>query len=80
MYVFDAKTGAPFAGTKEITAKASLPSRGIAGLPLTLHRAGPGHYVADAVTLSPGGDWRVAVTDRVSDFDEYTTTVKVAVR
>lgn len=80
MYVFDAKTGAPFTGTKEITAKASLPSRGIAGLPLTLHRAGPGHYVADAVTLSPAGDWRIAVTDRVSDFDEYTTTVKATVR
>jgi copper transport protein len=80
MYVFDAKSGAPFTGTKEITAKASLPSRGIAGLPLTLHRAGPGHYVADAVTLSPGGDWKIAVTDRVSDFDEYATTVKASVR
>jgi copper transport protein len=80
MYVFDAKSGAPFTGTKEITAKASLPSRGIAGLPLTLHRAGPGHYVADAVTLSPVGDWKLAVADRVSDFDEYATTVKVTVR
>ena len=80
MYLFKAADGAPFTGTKELKVKASLPSRGIGPLDLTLHRAGPGHYVADAVTLSPGGDWKLAVTDRVSDFDEYTTTVKATVR
>jgi copper transport protein len=80
MYLFKAKDGAPFTGTKELTVKASLPSRNIGPLDLTLHRAGPGHYVADAVTLSPGGDWKLSVTDRVSDFDEYTTTVKATVR
>jgi copper transport protein len=80
LYLLNAKDGAPFTGTKELRAKASLPRRGIGPLDLTLHRAGPGHYVADAVTLSPGGDWRIAVTDRVSDFDEYETTVKVPVR
>jgi copper transport protein len=80
LYLFKAADGAPFTGTKELKVKASLPSHGIGPLDLTLHRAGPGHYVADAVTLSPGGDWRLAVTDRVSDFDEYTTTVKASVR
>jgi copper transport protein len=80
LYLFKAADGAPFTGTKEITVKASLPSHGIGPLDLTLHRAGPDHYVADAVTLSPGGDWKLAVTDRVSDFDEYTTTVKAPVR
>ena len=80
LYLLNAKDGAPFTGTKELRAKASLPGRGIGPLDLTLHRAGPGHYVADAVTLSPGGAWRIAVTDRVSDFDEYETTVKVPVR
>jgi copper transport protein len=80
MYLFKASDGAPFTGTKELTVTASQPSRGIGPLDLTLHRAGPGHYVADAVTLSPGGDWKLAVTDRVSDFDEYTTTVKATVR
>jgi copper transport protein len=80
VYLLNAKDGAPFTGTKELRAKASLPGRGIGPLDLTLHRAGPGHYVADAVTLSPGGDWRIAVADRVSDFDEYETTVKVPVR
>jgi copper transport protein len=80
MYLFSASDGAAFTGTKELKVKASLPSKGIGPLDLTLHRAGPGHYVADAVTLSPGGDWKLEVTDRVSDFDEYTTTVKAPVR
>ena len=80
LYLLSAKDGAPFTGTKELTVKATLPSRGIGPLALTMHRAGPGHYVADAVKLSPGGDWRLQVTDRVSDFDEYTTTVKATVR
>jgi copper transport protein len=80
MYLFKAADGAPFTGTKELKVKASLRSRNIGPLDLTLHRAGPGHFVADAVTLSPGGDWSIAVTDRVSDFDEYTTTVKATVR
>jgi copper transport protein len=80
LYLFDAKTGAAFTGTKELRVKASLPGKSIGPLDVTTHRAGPGHYVADAVTLSPGGDWRLEVTDRVSEFDEYTTTVKAHVR
>ena len=80
LYLLRATDGAPFTGTKELTVKATLPSRAIGPLALTMHRAGPGHYVADAVTLSPGGDWKLAVTDRVSDFDEYTAAVKAAVR
>jgi copper transport protein len=80
LYLFKAADGAPFTGTKELKVRATLPSRGIGPLDLTLHRAGPGHYVADAVALSPAGDWRLAVTDRVSDFDEYATTVKATVR
>jgi copper transport protein len=80
LYLLRAKDGAAFTATKELTVKATLPARRIGPLALTMHRAGPGHYVADAVTLSPGGDWKLAVTDRVSDFDEYTTTVKATVR
>jgi copper transport protein len=80
VYLFRSRDGAPFTGTKELRVKAGLPSRGIGPLDLTVHRAGPGHYVADAVALNPGGDWSIEVTDRVSDFDEYTTTVKAPVR
>jgi copper transport protein len=36
--------------------------------------------VADALQLVPGGTWQLTVTDRVSDFDEYTAKVTVPVR
>jgi copper transport protein len=79
VYLFRASDGAPFAATKELTLEARLPSKSIGPLTGTVHRAGPGHYVADALTLAPGGTWRVTVTDRVSAFDEYTTTFSVPV-
>jgi copper transport protein len=79
VYLFRAADGAPFAATKELTVEARLPSKSIGPLTATVHRAGPGHYVADALTLAPAGKWRVTVTDRVSDFDEYTASFSVPV-
>ncbi len=79
VYLFRAADGAPFAATKELTVEARLPSKSIGPLTATVHRAGPGHYVADALTLAPAGRWRVTVTDRVSDFDEYTASFSVPV-
>jgi copper transport protein len=80
VYLFDARTGAPFTKTKELTVEAMQHERGIGPLPVTVHKAGPGHYIGDAVVLSPGGTWELAIVDRVSDFDEYTKTLKVPVR
>ena len=80
LYVFDARTGAPFTGTKELTIDAALPSKAIGPLRATVNRAGPGHYVANALTLAPGGRWQITVTDRVSDFDEHTARFDVPVR
>ena len=80
IYLFDARSGAPYTKTKELTVQASLPSKRIGPLDATMSKAGPGHYVANTLQLVPGGDWQLAVTDRVSDFDEYTTTIKVPVR
>jgi copper transport protein len=80
VYLFDARSGAPYTKTRELTVQASLPSKGIGPLPATMSRAGPGHYVANTLQLVPGGDWKLAVVDRVSDFDEYTTTLAVPVR
>jgi len=80
VYLFDARSGAAYTNTKELTVKAALLSKNIAGLNVTMHQAGPGHYVADAFQLVPAGDWQITVTDRVSDFDEYTGTLKVPVR
>jgi copper transport protein len=80
VYLFDARSGAPYTKTKELTVHASLPSKRIGPLDATMSKAGPGHYVANTLQLVPGGDWKLDVTDRVSDFDEYTTTLKVPVR
>ena len=35
VYLYDAKTGAAYTGTKELTVKAALPSKGISGLEVT---------------------------------------------
>jgi copper transport protein len=80
LYLLRAKDGTPFAGTKELTVSLALPGKHIGPLPATAREAGPGHYVVDSVQLVPGGDWRLSVTSRVSEFDQYDTSLKVPVR
>lgn len=79
LYLFEAKGGAPFTGTKEITATATLKSKGLGSLPVKLIKSGPGHYTANSFQLVPGGDWTIEINDRVSVFDQYTTTIKAKV-
>ncbi len=80
MYVFKAADGAPFTGTRELRVQASLPGKKIGPLDLAVKTAGPGHYVVPSAELVPGGEWELTVTDRVSDFEEHTATVKADVR
>jgi copper transport protein len=80
VYLFDARSGAPYTKTKELTVQAALPSKGIGPLQAAMSKAGPGHYVANTLQLIPGGAWTLTVADRVSDFDQYTTTLQVRVR
>jgi copper transport protein len=80
VYLFDARSGAPYTKTKELTVEAMQHEKGIGPLPATIHKAGPGHYIADALVLSPGGTWHLTIVDRVSAFDEYTKTLEVPVR
>jgi copper transport protein len=80
VYLFDARTGAPYTKTKELDLQAALPAKHIGPLPATMRKAGPGHYIADTLQLLPGGDWKLTVTDRISDFDQYTKTIEVPVR
>jgi copper transport protein len=80
LYLLRARDGAPFTGTRQLSATLALPSKGIGPLTLKARPAGPGHYVVDTVALVPGGDWRLDVTSRVSDFDQYETSLKVPVR
>lgn len=80
LYLIDAKTGAQFTATKELTATAKLPAKGIGPLALKANVAGPGHYILSSAELSPGGTWEIEITDRVSEFEQYSHTVKVPVQ
>jgi copper transport protein len=79
LYLIDAKDGSQFTATKELTATARLPAKGIGPLPLRPNVAGPGHYVLNSAVLSPGGTWEIEITDRVSEFEQYSQTVKVPI-
>ena len=78
IYLFNAKSGAPFAKVKQFQASAALPEKSIS-LPLEPQLAGPGHYTIPGALLSASGDWRITLTVRVSAFDEYTKTIEVPV-
>jgi copper transport protein len=80
LYLFDAKSGAQFTATKELSVTASLPAKGIGPLPLKANVSGPGHYTLNAAVLSPGGTWTVTLVDRISEFEEFSRTVKVPIR
>jgi copper transport protein len=80
LYLIDAKTGAQFTATKELVAKAVLPSKGIGPLPIQVTPAGPGHYILSSVELTPGGTWEIKLVDRVSEFESFSRSVNVPVR
>lgn len=78
-YLFDRRSGAQYGRAKQVTVAAALPAKGIAGLPLDVRHAGPGHFIGHGA-LGVGGDWRLTVTVRVSAFDEYVTHLTVPIR
>lgn len=80
LYLINAKTGGQFTQTKELTATAKLPSKGIGPLTLKPIVAGPGHYVLNSAILSPGGTWTIEIVDRISEFEQFSRTVKVPIR
>jgi copper transport protein len=79
IYMFDAKSGAPFARAKQVKVSAALPEKSIS-LPLEPQLSGPGHYTIPDALLNASGEWRITLTVRTSAFDEYTTTTEVPVR
>jgi copper transport protein len=78
IYMFDAKSGAPYAKAKQVKASASLPEKSIS-LPLEPQLSGPGHYTIPGALLNASGEWRITLTVRTSAFDEYTTTTDVPI-
>jgi len=80
LYLIDAKTGQPYTATKELIVQARLPAKGIGPLALRVSRAGPGHYIASGAALEPEGEWTIAVTDRISEFQQFAHTITVPIR
>jgi len=80
LYLINAKSGTQFTATKELTVTARLPAKGIGPLPLKAFLAGPGHYVLRSTVLSPGGTWEIDIVDRISEFEQFTRTVKVPIQ
>ncbi len=78
LYLFDAKTGAPFAKVKELKATASLPEKSIS-LPLEPQLSGPGHYTIPSAFFNSAGEWGIDLDVRVSAFTEYTETIEVPI-
>jgi copper transport protein len=73
-------SGSHFTRTQELTASARLPAKGIGPLVLHSRPGGPGRYILSSVDLAPAGIWQLELTDRVSEFEQYTTTVKVPIQ
>jgi copper transport protein len=80
LYLTNARDGSQFTGTKELDVGLSLPKKNIGPLKANAQKAGPGHYVITGASFVPGGKWQVRITDRVSEFDEYDTTIEVPIR
>jgi copper transport protein len=64
----------------EVRVVAAMPQRGLAGLPLPLHRVSPGNYAAHDATLPFPGQWRITVTVRTSDVDAGVGTTTITLR
>jgi copper transport protein len=64
----------------DFTLTLDLPSKGIAPLTVPLTRAGPGHYLAQGVTIPLAGTWRVTARALLSETDEATAVGTVKIR
>ena len=65
----------------EVTASMTNARTGVNGLPVPIHQAGPGHYVAYGFVIPFPGTWSLNVTVRTDALDEYfTKPIRVPVR
>jgi len=79
LYVIDPRDGSQFRDAREVRISATQPDRGIGPVRETPDLAGPGHWTLAAMPFGVAGTWEVRVAVRVSDFDEYDTTVEVPI-
>jgi copper transport protein len=80
IYFFDSKTGAQYKRGKELKVEATLPSKSIGPLPLTVQAAGPGHWIITDALLNAPGEWQLTLTLRVSEYDELTKRIEVPIK
>src|SRR5262249_53338535 len=67
-------------GAESVAAFVRLPGSQYDRLPVSLVRAGTGHYTASGVSLPVAGRWELSLTVRLARFEAYTAVVPVAVR
>jgi copper transport protein len=79
LYLINAQDGSQFTKTKELTIGAALPSKQVGPLKLQVNKAGLGHFVVSGAQLTPGGEWELEITDRVSAFDEFAKKITVPI-
>jgi copper transport protein len=79
LYLLNPKDGSQFTGAKEVDLAETMPSKGIGPIQQVAQLAGPGHYIVPAALLNVPGEWKLALTVRTSEFDQFTTTVPVHV-
>jgi copper transport protein len=70
--------GAP-KDVRELKVTMALPDRGIAPIEVPLRRLGPGHYYSPGFEVPLSGEWRVAATPLLSEFEQPTLRGTISV-
>ena len=78
VYTFDS-SGVPLA-VLELKVTALLPAQALGPLDLHVLPAGPGHFLAEGVTLPLAGDWQLSFYLRTSAIDSQTASTTLVVR
>jgi len=78
----NAGDGRPFTGAKAVELSEDLPGREVAALQqtATASPAEPGVFTVEGAPFTTAGRWRVSLTVRVSEFDQYDTRFTVQIR
>ncbi len=79
IYLINADTGTQFTATKELSATAALPAKGIGPLPLHVPPGGARPLHPQLRRAEPRRHLVNRDHDRVSEFEEYSRTVKVPI-
>jgi copper transport protein len=80
LYLINAKDGSQYDAVKELTFAWSEPKKGIGPIVARGVHAAPGHYVLSSATFGAPGKWKLHVTARVSQFDQYEQDLTVPIR